>query len=187
MHIKQPLKVIVIYLCILFAVQLLNTLSNGLVSNFGIYPRTTQGLIGIPIAPFIHHSWQHFFSNAAPLAVLAFIVLQHGIKRFALVYCFITFLAGSAVWLFASEGVHAGASTLVFGLIGYIISNAIFSRNIFNVILAGIICFLYASVIYSLTQFIPGVSWSSHFFGFISGVLAGKVFLTKIQKAKAHY
>ncbi|MDE3271423.1 rhomboid family intramembrane serine protease [Pseudoalteromonas sp. G4] len=174
MLIKQPLHIICILLVILFGVQILNTITAGLVSNFGIYPRYINGLIGIPLAPFIHHSWQHLLSNAAPLAVLAFIVLQQGLKRFTL-------------WLFASEGFHAGASTLVFGLIGYIICNAIFSRNIFNLMLAAIICFLYASVIYSLTQFVPGVSWSSHFFGFIAGCIAGKLFLSKQQKSQAHY
>lgn len=187
MYIKKPLKVIVIYLCILLSIHVLNSISAGFISNFGIYPRTSQGLIGIPFAPFIHHSWHHLLSNAAPLTVLAFIVLQQGIKRFISVFAFITLLAGSAVWMLASEGVHAGASTLVFGLIGYIISNAIFSRNIFNLLLAAIICFLYAGVIYSLTQLIPGVSWSSHFYGFISGIIAGKIFLSKKQKEKAHY
>ncbi|MFY8352296.1 rhomboid family intramembrane serine protease [Pseudoalteromonas sp. SSM20] len=183
MLIKQPLHIICILLVILFGVQILNTITAGLVSNFGIYPRYINGLIGIPLAPFIHHSWQHLLSNAAPLAVLAFIVLQQGVKRFIWVCLFITFSAGSAVWLFASEGFHAGASTLVFGLIGFIICNAIFSRNIFNLMLAAIICFLYASVIYSLTQFVPGVSWSSHFFGFIAGCIAGKLFLSKQQKS----
>lgn len=187
MNLKQPIRVILCLLLVLFVIQIANTLTQGLVSSFGIYPRTTRGLIGIPLAPWIHHSWQHLLSNAAPLAVLAFIVLQQGIKRFVWVYLFISFLAGSAVWMMANEGFHAGASTMVFGLIGYIISNAIFSRNIFNIILATIVCFLYASVIMSLMQFIPGVSWSSHFFGFFAGLIAGRLFLSKAQKKNAHY
>ncbi|MEI4551877.1 rhomboid family intramembrane serine protease [Pseudoalteromonas spongiae] len=182
MHIKQPIRIIFALLAILFSVQLVNAISQGAVSGLGIYPRTLNGLAGIIFAPWIHHSWQHLLSNAAPLTVLAFITLQQGLKRFLLVYLFISIVAGSAVWVFAFDGYHAGASTMVFGLIAYILSNAIFSRNIFNLILAIIICFLYAGVIYSLTQFIPGVSWSSHFFGFTAGLIAGKVFNSTPQK-----
>ena len=182
MHIKQPIRTILILIASLIAIQLINSLTQGLISSFGIFPRNIDGLIGIPFAPWIHHSWQHLFSNAAPLSVLAFVVLQQGQKQFILVWLFISSIAGSAVWLLANEGYHAGASLMVFGLIGYIISHAIFSRQFFYILLALIICFLYAGVILSLTQLVPGVSWSSHFFGFIAGLLAGKVFANSPKK-----
>lgn len=178
MHIKQPIRVILALLGILFVVQLVNTFYPGSMSRFGIFPRTIEGLWGIPLAPWIHHNWHHLFSNAAPLAILAFIVLQQGIKRFVLVYLSVSVFAGTAVWLFASQGYHAGASTMVFGLFGYIVSNALFSRNIFNIILATIVCFLYASAIMSLLELTPGISWSSHFFGALMGLIAGRVFHT---------
>jgi membrane associated rhomboid family serine protease len=179
MHLHQPIRILSYLFAVLFIVQIVNSLTQGLLSSFGIYPRTLQGLLGIPLAPWIHHNWQHLLSNSAPLAVLAFIVLQQGLKRFLYVWVLISLFAGSAVWLFANEGYHAGASTLVFGLVGYVISHALFSRNIFYIILAGIVCFLYASIITSLTEFLPGVSWTSHFFGFLSGLFLGRIFAQK--------
>jgi membrane associated rhomboid family serine protease len=35
-----------------------------------------------------------------------------------------------------------------------------------------VISLLYGGVLYSLLIYVPGISWSGHFFGFISGVVA---------------
>ena len=40
--------------------------------NLGIKPRTVEGLIGIPLSPFLHANWGHLISNTVPLLILTF-------------------------------------------------------------------------------------------------------------------
>ena len=39
-------------------------------NQFGIYPRTFSGLIGVICAPFLHGNLEHLYNNSIPLLVL---------------------------------------------------------------------------------------------------------------------
>ena len=44
-------------------------------TQFGIYPRRVEGLVGILCAPFIHSSFAHLFANTAPIIVIGTLLL----------------------------------------------------------------------------------------------------------------
>jgi membrane associated rhomboid family serine protease len=178
MPFKQSLRIVATLFFIMVAIQCINTFTHGFVSQFGIYPRTLEGLIGIPLAPWIHHNWGHLASNAIPLCILSFLTLQSGLKKFALVFTFITLVAGSCVWLLGSSAHHAGASLMVFGLWGYLLGLAIFQRNMKNIAIAILVFFIYGGLAFSLLSYQPNISWSSHFFGMVAGLLSAYLFKT---------
>jgi membrane associated rhomboid family serine protease len=175
---KKSIQIVGVMFAILVLIQVVNMLTGGLMSKFGIYPRSITGLIGIPFAPWIHHGWWHLASNALPFCILAFFSLQNGVKQFTAVFTFITFVAGISVWLIGDAAYHAGASLMVFGLWGYLLGLAFFQRSIKNTIIAILVFVIYGGLFFSLLKFQPHISWSSHFFGMVAGVLAAK-FLTK--------
>jgi membrane associated rhomboid family serine protease len=48
----------------------------------------------------------------------------------------------------------------------------LFRRNWKAVVISVAITLLYGGALYSLLIYVPGISWSGHLFGFISGVVA---------------
>jgi membrane associated rhomboid family serine protease len=139
----------------------------------GIQPRRVDGVSGILTAPLIHGNLQHLIANSGALFVLLLVSLSYS-RRFTLrALTVIILVGGSLVWLLATPGtVHIGASGVVFGLIGFLIFSGIFRKDWHALIISLLVGFLYGGALFSLLSYSPGVSWSSHFFGFISGIFA---------------
>ena len=172
MKFTDSLKITGSLLAIMLLIQVLNTITAGAISSFGIVPRTFSGLTHIPLAPWIHHSWPHFFANALPCAVLIFLTCQQGLKAFIFALCSIIVLAGMGVWLFALKGSHAGASLLVFGLFGYLLGSGLFKRQFKDMLIAVGVLIAYGGLFISLLGVQPHVSWASHFYGLLAGLIS---------------
>jgi membrane associated rhomboid family serine protease len=89
----------------------------------------------------------------------------------------IVMVGGGLVWIFGAAGtVHVGASGVIFGLIGFLLFSAVFTRDIKSFLVAIVVLFFYGGAM--LTGFVPtpGVSWSGHVFGFLAGILAAWLF-----------
>lgn len=104
------------FVLFLMAVQLLTTLTGGGLTALGIEPRTVNGLFGIFLAPFIHSSWGHLFSNLPPLLILSVLLMIPSVKHYIKASLFIIIVGGLLVWLFGRTAVHVGASGWIFGL-----------------------------------------------------------------------
>ncbi|RMM39383.1 hypothetical protein ALQ79_200543 [Pseudomonas amygdali pv. lachrymans] len=116
MQIGKRLKVIVAFMAVLVAVQLVNALiGNSLVSH-GLVPRTLSGLQGLIFAPFLHGSVRYLLSNLVPLAVLSWLVMSEGLERYFRVAILIALIGGLLVWCFGRQYLHGWASGLIFGL-----------------------------------------------------------------------
>lgn len=168
-----PIKILAI-IWIAFIVDII--LVNVSFCKFGILPRDMNGLIGIPLSPFIHASLFHIMSNSVPLLVLLYVtVIFYKDKAFnALV--FIILVGGGLVWALGRSSYHVGASGLIYGLVGYLVFYGIFKKAIIPLIISLIIGFTYGtSMLIGLLPVFPGVSWEGHLFGGVAGVLAAKL------------
>ena len=86
---------------------------------------------------------------------------------------FIGLAGGGLVWVFGSaNSVHIGASGIIFGLIGFLLFLGVFRREWKTMIISLVVLVFYGGTLLSLLVYIPGVSWSGHFFGFCAGVVA---------------
>jgi membrane associated rhomboid family serine protease len=115
---KRSLFVIGSLLALMGAVELLDLLGGRWLAldQFGIVPRCWSGLVGIPLAPFLHCGWSHLAANSLPFAILGLFVIGRGERTFWAVSASIVILGGLAVWLFGrGHSVHLGASGLIFG------------------------------------------------------------------------
>lgn len=154
----------------------------GDLGHFGIVPRQLSGLIGIPLAPFIHHGWMHLISNSIPFLVLGTLLQYSSKGNFWDITIILTVVGGLGTWLLGSAGYHAGASGLVFGFWAYLLADAYYSRSIKSAIIAAVVFLLYGGLIFSLIDFRPHISWVGHASGMVAGVLVAR-YVSKTKKA----
>jgi len=145
-------------------------------SHWGIIPRYNGSLKGILTAPLMHGDWAHLLSNSAPMAVLGMMLFYFYRKIAWVSYFLIHVFCGLAVWLFARGGaVHIGASGVIYGLVAFIFWNGIFRRDLKSIILLLIIIILYSGMMFGILPNQPGISWESHLFGGLVGILIAYV------------
>jgi len=143
------------------------------IRSFGIQPREAEGLAGILFWPFLHGNIFHLLANSFALFFLLLLSLVFFKKLTILALVIITLVGGGAVWVFAGrDTLHIGASGLIFGLIGFMISGGIFRKKLKALLLSGVVLFLYGGLLLTLLVKIPGISWYGHLFGFLAGVFA---------------
>ncbi len=169
---KHYLSHVYVLIIIVSAVEALNILTGRSLNQYSIIPRHISTLPFIFSSPFLHANTAHYLSNIIPLSLLSYFALQFGTKRFYLALTNIIILGGILVWLMAREAHHLGASILVYGLFAYIVVGGFRLRSIKLLSIATITLFLYSGLIWGVLPIFTMVSWESHLFGFISGVIA---------------
>ncbi len=151
--------------------------------HYGIRPRQAAGLVGIPAAPFLHGDFAHLAANSIPFLVLGSIVMLGERGVFWAVTVFVTVIGGLGVWLLAPSGtVHIGASLLIFGYLGFLISRGLFERSILWIVIGFALLLAYGSMILGVLPGTPGISWQGHLFGFAAGILAAWAMFPKNRK-----
>lgn len=144
--------------------------------KLGILPRNLSGLIGIFASPLIHSDFSHLISNSFPLILLGFGIFYFYPEAAYKVFAFVYFCTGLLVWLFAREVYHVGASGIVYAFVSYFFFNGLFRRDVRSITLSLIVVFLYGGLVWGIFPIEEGISWESHFFGAITGMLASFVF-----------
>ncbi len=153
-------------------------LNHGL-DHQGIIPRTWSGLDGVLWAPWLHGSFGHLFANTIPFLILGGLVALGGIRRWISVTAFVMVVGGLATWLLARPAVHLGASGLIFGYAGFLLIAGFVEKSLKGIAVAVVVGFLYGSMVLRGIVPVAGwVSWESHLFGLVAGVLAAFVMAT---------
>jgi len=139
--------------------------------SLGIRPRSQSGLWGIPLSPFLHFGFAHLVSNSIPFLLLGGLVMTGGLRRFVMLSVWVTVIGGSGVWLLGAGGtVHAGASLLIFGYLGFLLSRGVAERSVGGVVVSLGILLGYGGMLYGVLPGQPGISWLGHLSGFLAGV-----------------
>lgn len=172
MQLGARVKVVLVFLTVLVAVQLINTLTGNSLVGHGLVPRTLSGLQGIVFAPFLHGSVRHLLSNLVPLAVLSWLVMSEGGERYIRVAVLITLISGLMVWCFGRGSIHVGASGLIFGLWTYLMARGWYQRSMSSVAIAMFVVVAYSGLVFGFIP-VPGVSFEGHIAGAVAGVLVG--------------
>lgn len=173
---------LVVYVLIaMFAIQLFNTLSNGALLGFGIYPRSLAGLPGVIFAPFLHGSWWHLLNNTVGFVIFSALILTRGSSFYLKASVFIILVGGLLVWLLGRQALHIGASGWVFGLWSLCIALAWFERSVLNILIAVGVILFYGGMIAGVLPGNPYISFEGHAFGALAGIFAAAI-LAKRQR-----
>ena len=162
-------------LAVMWVVEIINGFIGHRLSLWGILPRTTPGLIGIPLSPFLHGSFNHVLSNTIPFLVLGGLVGLRGGQKLVGISLFIIVAGGAGVWLLGRPAVHVGASGLIFGYFGYLVANGWFDRRPLSILAAIAVIVVYGSLVFGVIPTTGFVSWEAHLFGLLAGVLAARL------------
>jgi len=138
---------------------------------YGVYPHRLSGLVGILWAPLIHGSLAHLFANTAPLIILG-TALLYGYPRSAWIVLPVVYAgSGLGVWLFARDAWHIGASGLTFGMMFFVFTIGALRWDRRAIALSLVVFFLYGGMIWGIFPYDPEISYESHFFGAVIGVV----------------
>ncbi|MBD1847095.1 rhomboid family intramembrane serine protease [Cyanobacteria bacterium FACHB-63] len=160
--------------------------------NLGIRPWTLRGLIGIPLAPFLHGNWNHISGNTLGFLIFGGLLVLVKPNDFVLISIAIALISGALIWFsaFPVRFGYVGASAVIFGYIGFLLSLFYFENNLTASLLLGgtlllIILFdriwlgvrFREMILLRKRSLIKGIlpktfdnSWA-HFLGFIAGVI----------------
>jgi membrane associated rhomboid family serine protease len=166
-------QVIVAFVAVLYAVELLDVLTGHRLDGFGVRPRREDGLDGIVFAPLLHVGWAHLLANTLPLLGFGFLILLTGVARWLAVTAVVWVVGGAGTWLTGQSGsLHVGASVLAFGWLVYLLLRGVFSRRVGQALLGLVLLAAYGGLLLGLLPGQPGVSWQGHLFGALGGALA---------------
>lgn len=179
---KNSLKFPIFFIVLIWVIHIFKIVFNLPLNRLGVLPRVPSGLKGIFTSPLIHSDFPHLMSNSAPAIILLTMIFvfyrKVALKSFVLIYI----LTGIAVWLFAKNAWHIGASGVVYGLVSFVFWTGIFRRNIKSIVLALVVTILYSGYFAGIVPTEPGISWESHLFGAIVGIFVAYLFRKQIDQ-----
>ncbi len=164
------------FVALLWLTEIVDASQGGDLDQYGIQPRTEEGLWGILFAPLLHGGFDHLEANSVPLLVLGFLVATVSLARWVSVMAWAWLASGLGVWLVAPDhSLTIGASGLVFGLLTYLLVAGFLERQPVRILVGVAVFLLYGGVLLGVLPGTPGVSWQGHLFGALGGLLAARV------------
>lgn len=162
---------IIVLLMVIWVVEIVNlAMGHRLNLWLGLEPRRIVGLIGIPFMPVLHGGIEHAAANTLPMAVLGVIGMLVAPRRFWKATVLIVLVNGLAVWLLARPGIVVGASGLIFGWFGFLLTLGAIERSARALIGAILVFVIYGGMVWGvLPQSGVRISWEAHLFGAIAG------------------
>ncbi|HLV71783.1 MAG TPA: rhomboid family intramembrane serine protease [Vulgatibacteraceae bacterium] len=160
---------------VMWAQEIVDSLPNVDLDQYGIRPRTDEGLVGIAAAPFLHGGFDHLMANTGAFLVLG-VLIAVTTRRFWWVTVGVAVLGGFATWLVAGANtVHIGASGLVYGYAAFLVAWGVLSRRVLSVVVAVVVVLMYGGIVVGVLPGQPGISWQGHLFGALAGVVMAVV------------
>ena len=172
---KQPLVLIGSFIGLLWVIEIINTLLGHSLNQWGILPNSSNPFPGILLSPLLHGSVMHLALNTIPLAIMAWLISLSGTTRLVLISIFIALVGGLGVWWFGRAAYHVGASGLIFGYLGYLLSHGLFTRRFANLAVSLIVFMSYSGLLFGVLPKAGPVSWEAHLMGLLAGVAAAWV------------
>ncbi|WP_411267364.1 rhomboid family intramembrane serine protease [Actinoplanes sp. KI2] len=149
----------------------------------GIIPHHLYGLDGVLFSPFLHAGWDHLYGNAVPLILVGTFALAGGGRRFIWSTLVIMLVSGLGVWLIGDpRTVVVGASGVIFGYLGLLLTRGLVERSWWNLAVAAFIGLLYWYQLYNILPTDQPISWQGHLLGLLGGVIAAILFRRKKLK-----
>lgn len=144
--------------------------------DYGIFPRTIEGLKGIFTMHFIHGSLEHIWHNTLGFLVMNSFLFYFYRSISLRVFVFVFFTSGILLWLIGRQNYHIGASMLIYGLFSFLFFSGLIRKNPKMLRVSLVVALYYGSLVWYLFPIDQKVSWEGHVSGFAAGLLAAFLF-----------
>lgn len=170
-----------------WVIELIDFLLPGItLDDYGVHPRTESGLWGILFMPFLHGGFQHVLNNSIGMLFLGGAVILRSVRDYIVVFLMAMVVGGLGVWLIApSNSVHIGASGVVYGYLGYLLTTGWFERKPLAIVGSILAAVLWGGLLPGVLPGQEGVSWQGHLFGCLGGVMAASYLAKRRPKEAA--
>jgi membrane associated rhomboid family serine protease len=171
----QAAMIIAAFTGMLYLTEAVDMALGGALDQEAIQPRQLDGLDGVLWAPLLHDGWPHLVANTVPVLVLGFLALAGGLGQFVAVTGIIWLVGGLGTWLTGDDGLHLGASLLIFGWLVFLLVRGFFARSAMQILLAVVLFGVWGGALWGILPGEPGISWQGHLFGALGGLLAARM------------
>ncbi len=173
LNLPAGLQIVLLFLLVMYVLHLLDgfLLKKRLTNAYSLKPRQGNNLLSPVLAHTLHGSWKHLFSNSLPFAILGSIIALTNLRAFWIATAAIVVIGSLGTWLLGAGGKHLGASGLVTGYFGYVVSEGFFNQNVQSALIGIVVGVFYFGIFRLVFGRFKGISNVMHFFGFCGGVL----------------
>lgn len=144
--------------------------------QYGIFPRSLEGLSGILLSPFIHGDLSHIANNTLPMIVLSTSLYFFYARKASLVLVLSIVLSGAFTWIVGRESYHIGASGLIYALAFFILASGIIRKQSNLLAISLLVIFLYGGLVWGIFPVEESISWEAHLGGAVTGVILSYIF-----------
>ena len=168
--IGRAIKISMTWVGLLWVVEIVDLSSGFQLDGYGILPRKVDGLMGIFWSPLLHADFAHLIANSGPLVLLLIMLFSHWQYRPKSSLAFIWLVSGLGTWLIGRPAIHIGASSIVYGLAGFLMTASFWMRSWRAFFLSILALLMFGGLFYGLFHIQKGVSWEGHLSGALAGV-----------------
>jgi membrane associated rhomboid family serine protease len=165
-----------VFIIILWIIKLSEGILGISFSEYGVYPRSPEGLKGVIFSPLIHSDFSHLISNSTTLFVSMFVLLYFYRDSAYKVLLIVWVVTGLSVWWIGRESFHIGASGVIYGLISFLFFSGILRKDKRAVALSLLMVFLYGGLVWGVLPIKEDVSFESHLMGALAGLVCALIF-----------
>ncbi len=160
-----------VFVALLWIIEFVQEYTGTRIWSLGIIPRKIEGLSGIITAPLIHAGLDHLVSNTLPLLIVgAGLIYFYPTLAFRVILL-VWLFSGIWVWLSGRDSSHIGASGLIYGFVVFLFFSGLMRKDTRLIAISLLVTFLYGSLVWGILPVDQTVSWESHLFGAIAGLL----------------
>jgi membrane associated rhomboid family serine protease len=190
--IQSALLLPALLLAVLWLIQWSNMLFPNELVQLGVLPRTTEGLKGILLMPFIHsdNDIRHLINNSMPIFVLLFSLLYFYRQIAWKVLFWGWILTGTFLWAYAKNkgAYHIGISGIIYFLAAFLFTSGVLRKYLPLQAISLFVVFAYGSMLWGILPLKTEVSWEGHFAGLSIGAFLAYAFREKgPQRPKFQY
>ncbi len=176
------------FVFLLWLIELIQVIFSTRFIAFGIIPHRIEGLTGILTSPFIHAGSDHLLANTLPLLIAGTTLFYFYPSLAGRVIMLVWVLSGIWVWIAGRETSHIGASGLIYGLVFFLFFSGILRKDPRLISISLLVTFLYGSLVWGIFPIDESMSWESHLFGSIAGIICSFYFRKEgPQRKKAQW
>jgi membrane associated rhomboid family serine protease len=169
-RLRIALALSALFAILLWLIMIVESMTGVALPEYGIYPGTAGGLLGILTAPFIHGSPEHLLANTLPIVILG-TALLYGYPKASRIVLPVLFLGtGLGVWLIGRPSHHIGASGVIFGVMFFVFVSGVLRWDKRAIGLSAAAFFLYGGMVWEVFPIRPQISYEAHLCGALLGI-----------------